>query len=97
MLALDLPVPRRDGVALVAHALAFDAYGNVFLDVHGDELPNNVTVGGRPAVRGRTFADVPVGSLLLYEDSSGTLALAINQGSARDELGLDPGDEVRLA
>jgi S-adenosylmethionine hydrolase len=94
---LDLPVPRRDGVALVAHALAFDAYGNVFLDVHGEELPNNVTVGGRPAVRATTFADVPVGGLLLYEDSSGTLALAINQGSARDELGLDTGDEVRLA
>jgi S-adenosylmethionine hydrolase len=94
---LDLPVPRRDGVALVAHALAFDAYGNVFLDVRGEELPNNVTVGGRPAVRATTFADVPVGGLLLYEDSSGTLALAINQGSARDELGLDTGDEVRLA
>jgi S-adenosylmethionine hydrolase len=94
---LDLPVPRRDGVALVAHALAFDAYGNVFLDVHGEELPNNVTVGGRPSVRATTFADVPVGGLLLYEDSSGTLALAINQGSARDELGLDTGDEVRLA
>jgi S-adenosylmethionine hydrolase len=97
LMALDLPVPRRDGVALVAHALAFDAYGNVFLDVRGDELPNDVTVGGRPAARGRTFSDVPVGSLLLYEDSSGTLALAINQGSARDELGLEPGDEVRLA
>ena len=34
------------------------------------------------AVSARTFADAPRGSLILYEDSYGSLALAVSQGSA---------------
>ncbi len=48
------------------------------------------------ATRGRTFADAPEGSLILYEDSSGRLALAVNRGSAADALGVEPGDEVAI-
>ena len=95
--ALELPIPRRDGNVLVAHAIAFDAYGNVLLDAGGADVAENATVAGRHAVRGRTFGDVPAGALLVYEDSSGALALAVNGGSARDELGLELDDEVRFA
>lgn len=51
------------------------------------------------AIRGHTFADVPPGALLLYEDSREMVALAVNEGSAAQRLGLDYGDqvEVRLA
>ena len=56
-----------------------------------------VEVAGRWVARGRTFGDVPDGELLLYEDSSGALALAVNGGSARDELDLRLDDEVRIA
>jgi S-adenosyl-L-methionine hydrolase (adenosine-forming) len=99
LVALTLPEPRREGVALVAHALAFDAYGNVLLDASGGDLPTaeRVEIAGRWVARGRTFGDVPDGELLLYEDSSGTLALAVNGGSARDELGLRLDDEIRIA
>jgi len=99
LVALTLREPRQEGVALVAHALAFDAYGNVLLDASGGDLPpgERVEVAGRWVARGRTFGDVPDGELLLYEDSSGTLALAVNGGSARDELGLRLDDEVRIA
>jgi S-adenosylmethionine hydrolase len=48
------------------------------------------------AVWARTFADVDRGDLLLYEDSSGTLALSVNGGSAAGLLDLDPDDEVEL-
>jgi S-adenosylmethionine hydrolase len=43
-----------------------------------------------------TFADVGDGELLLYLDSSRSLALAVNRGSAAAELRLAPGDEVVL-
>jgi S-adenosylmethionine hydrolase len=42
------------------------------------------------------FADVDPGETVVYEDASRTLALAVNRGSAADELGLGPDDEVRL-
>ena len=41
-----------------------------------------------------TFADVTSGELLVYEDASRRLALALGQGSAAAELGLAAGDEV---
>jgi S-adenosylmethionine hydrolase len=44
----------------------------------------------------RTFADVGDGELLLYVDSSGSVSLAVNRGSAAAELGLAAGDEVVL-
>ena len=99
LVALALPEPRREGIALVAHALAFDTYGNVLLDASTGDLPpgERVEVAGRWVARGRTFGDVPDGELLLYEDSSGALALAVNGGSARDELNLRLDDEIRIA
>ncbi len=99
LVALRLPEPRRQGGALVAHALAFDTYGNVLLDAAVADLPagDSVEITGRRVAVRRTFGDVPEGALVIYEDSSGTLALALNQGSARAELGLRLDDEVRIA
>jgi S-adenosyl-L-methionine hydrolase (adenosine-forming) len=50
-----------------------------------------------PAVYGRTFADAPEGSLLVYEDSDRRLAVAVNQGSAAERMGISVGDELRIA
>jgi S-adenosyl-L-methionine hydrolase (adenosine-forming) len=105
--ALELPRPRRDGDALVAHALLVDVYGNVTLNVRHEDLPASglafghsleVTAPGRTvhATFTGTFADVPAGELLVYEDASRTLALAVNRGDAAAELQLEPDDEVRL-
>lgn len=44
----------------------------------------------------RTFGDAPGGSLLLHEDSTGRLALAVSGGSAAALLGLAPGTPVSL-
>jgi S-adenosylmethionine hydrolase len=46
---------------------------------------------------GKAFADVPPGEAVLYEDSSGSLAIAINQGSAAGRLGVAADDEVVLS
>ncbi|MGK2939879.1 MAG: SAM hydrolase/SAM-dependent halogenase family protein [Solirubrobacteraceae bacterium] len=101
---LDLPAPRRDGATLLAHALGFDRYGNVTLEIshdwlieHGLKIGRALTVNGHPATYGLTFADVAPGALLVYEDAYRTLALAVNRGSARDLLALDLDDELRVA
>ena len=104
---LELPRAHRHGDAVVAHVLTTDVYGNVSLDAT-PELARAaglepgaalvVEVAGREAAGqlGRTFADVPPGELLAYGDARGTLALAVNGGSAAALLDVRPDDEVRL-
>jgi S-adenosylmethionine hydrolase len=105
LVRLDLPqaIVSDDG-AVTAHVLGLDSFGNVLLDVeHGQlagtalRLGRPLTVRDRDATFARTFADVAPGALLLYEDPSRRLSLAVNGGDAAVELGLAPGDSVRLA
>jgi S-adenosylmethionine hydrolase len=48
------------------------------------------------AVFARTFADAPRGSLIVYEDSYGNLALAVSHGSAAQLLRVEEGGEIVL-
>jgi S-adenosylmethionine hydrolase len=103
LVALELPRPRREDGALVAHVMVVDGFGNVQLDAApgdlGERLGHTIEVGdGHTARYLRTFADAEPGELLLYEDAAGMLALAVNGGEASGELGgLRHGDAVRLA
>jgi S-adenosylmethionine hydrolase len=100
--SLELPRPRHEDGAVVAHVMVVDGFGNVQLDAVaadlGGRLGRAVEVGdGRSARYLRTFADAEPGELLLYEDAAGMLALAVNGGEAVAELGdVAPGDEIRL-
>jgi S-adenosylmethionine hydrolase len=104
LVALHIPSAQRDqDGGFVAHALAFDRFGNVMLDVEHAELAGSglmlghrVTINDELAHYARTFADVPPGELLLYEDAYRTLALAVNRGSAALHLGLELDAEVRI-
>jgi S-adenosyl-L-methionine hydrolase (adenosine-forming) len=104
---VELPVPRTEDGALVAHALVLDRFGNVGLDVDHEQLAGSgLTLGGTVEVEtggerylakyAQTFADVTAGELLVYEDAYRTLALAINRGDAASTLGLRPDAEVWL-
>ena len=42
------------------------------------------------------FADVPADALLLYLDSYGNLALAVNRASAAERLGVNSDDRIVL-
>jgi S-adenosyl-L-methionine hydrolase (adenosine-forming) len=94
------------GPVVVAHVARADRFGNVILDLVEPDLPASGLRLGRPlrveaggahdAIYARTFADAPDGALLLYLDSSGSLALAVNRGSAAERIGLARGDEVSL-
>ena len=59
-------------------------------------LGDEVEVAGRRARYVRTFAEVGEGELLVYEDARRNLAVAVNRGSAMDELGVALDAELRL-
>ncbi len=103
LVRLRAPEARPEGENLIVHVLLRDGFGNLSLDATASQmeaLGGEVVVraGARSlrAVRGRTFADVPAGGLLLYRDGLGVAALAVNLGSAADLLGAGPGDELLL-
>ena len=100
---MHMPLAQVETDGLVAHAIGFDRFGNVTLDVEHEELTaaglrlgRPVQVNDRTAQYAVTFADVPPGDLLLYQDAYRTLALAVNRGSARDVLGLELDAELRI-
>ncbi len=106
--ALELPRPRIYPDRVVAHVLYSDGFGNLALDLaHADLAGTFLQPGTRVLVEAernrstvpfaRTFSDVGEGQGLLFEDSGGSLALAINRDSAARVLGLDPDDEVTLS
>ena len=104
LVRLELSRPRVEDGALVALAVYLDRFGNVALGAEGGpglrhEVRLVVSLRGEswPGVFGRTFADVAAGELLVYEDSYGRLAVAVNQGSAVQRLGISVGDELRIA
>jgi S-adenosyl-L-methionine hydrolase (adenosine-forming) len=107
LVRLERPMPRIEPERVIAHVVAVDRFGNLALDLTDRLLPKSglrlgwpleveTTAGNRGAVFALTFADVPNGELLLYEDSSRRLALALNRGSAAESLALGRGDEVIL-
>ena len=97
---------ERDG-SVLARVVSIDTFGNVQLDAAHEQLPETGLRMGRPVridIGGRTvgaqfaraFADVAPGEVLVYEDASRMLAVAVNTGDAADDLLLGPGDEVRI-
>jgi S-adenosylmethionine hydrolase len=104
---LELPrarVGRREIGALV---LAVDHFGNVQLNLTGDQIREagfsqgdvlGVEVGQerRRATLARTFADVPAGEAVVFEDSSRAVAIALNGGNAAEALSAAPDAAVEL-
>jgi S-adenosylmethionine hydrolase len=104
---LDLPQPRLYPDRVVAHVLYVDGFGNIALNIDHQGLAETfLRLGHKVAVDtgrarvtvpfARAFADVSAGQGLLYEDSSRSLALAVNRDSAAELLELRPDDEVVL-
>ena len=102
---LEMPLAHPSGDReLIAHAVAFDHYGNVTLDVEHDELTSiglrlgqGVVINGVDAVYGSTFSDTAPGNLLVYQDPYRTLSVAVNRGSARDRLALRHDDTLTIS
>jgi len=106
LVPLELPRPRVEDGWLVAHMLYVDRFGNVQLDAGHDDLEGADLRMGRGVVLrdasgqthscpfARTFADARPGELLLYEDASRRLAVAVSHGDAGARLGARIDDEL---
>jgi S-adenosylmethionine hydrolase len=99
LVRLPEPVLDRGDGWVEAEVLTVDRFGNVQLAAGGAELAglgDGLRVGEEPAVRGGTFADADAGGLVVYVDSAGRVAVAVNGGRAADVLGASPGDVLRI-
>ena len=85
---------------LEAEVVTVDRFGNVQLAAGGGMLSGlgpELMVGGMKARRAQTFGEAGPGELIVFEDSAGRVALAINGGRAVVILSVRPGDIVRIA
>ncbi|WP_433721426.1 SAM hydrolase/SAM-dependent halogenase family protein [Actinoplanes sp. CA-051413] len=85
---------------LEAEVLTVDRFGNVQLAAGGATLSGlspDLVIGGVKARRAQTFADAQQGEMIVYEDSAGRVAIAVNGGRAVVLLSVRPGDIVRVA
>ena len=105
---LELPVAQIGTARIRASALYIDRFGNIQLNLTSKDLEKVGIVPGTKvevevrferyfAVAARTFAEVRTGDIVLYEDSYGNIALAINQGNAAGMFSLRVGQEVLLS
>jgi S-adenosyl-L-methionine hydrolase (adenosine-forming) len=107
LVRVELPEPEVGQNRIRGTAIAVDRFGNIALNLRRDQLEQlDLAAGTRVeltsrgerffAVSARTFADAPRGSLILYEDSYGSLALAVSRGSAAQLLRVEEGAEIVL-
>jgi S-adenosylmethionine hydrolase len=81
----------------LAQVIYIDGFGNCMTGLRAARVPDAVMqVAGHRLTLQRTFADVPAGSPLLYENSQGLLEIAVNQGRADVALGLKIGSATTL-
>ena len=61
-------------------------------------IPQTVemTINGHRLTRSRTFSDLPKGGAFWYENSSGLVEFAVNQGDAKTALGIDIGSSFTI-
>lgn len=99
-LPLARPLRKPDG-SVTGRVLHIDTFGNLITSIRSQDLPPeggrvSVELGGR-VIQGlaRTYAGGE--ALVALFGSSGHLEVALRNGSARDILDADVGDEVRVS
>jgi S-adenosylmethionine hydrolase len=82
----------------LAAIIYVDHYGNAMTGLRAARLAGGteLEVAGRRIARARTFADVPAGAPLWYENANGLAEIALNGGSAAACFELKPGSPVAV-
>ena len=75
-----------------------DTFGNAMTGLRAKNVPtgSEMIVNGHRLARARTFSDLPEGSAFWYENSSGLVEFAVNQGDAKSTLGIEVGSEFSI-
>jgi S-adenosyl-L-methionine hydrolase (adenosine-forming) len=109
LVQLETPRASAESGTVLAPVIGVDGFGNVQLGaVHADLESIDAGLGDRVELTlesgeahvgtyALTFSDVSDGELLLFEDSTMQLALAVNRGRAADRLGVRGGDQLRIS
>jgi S-adenosylmethionine hydrolase len=73
-----------------------DDFGNAMTGLRASTLDGGqqLQVGGHAVAPARTFGEVAPGEAFWYANSCGLAEIAVNQGSAREQLGVEVGDKV---
>ena len=107
LVRLEIPRAEVGERRVRATVLYVDRFGNVQLNATVADLEAVGIVSGANveveagfdafyAVAAQTFADVRRGDVVLYEDSYGNIALAVNGGSAAEMFSARPSRELRI-
>lgn len=98
------PGIRRDAAARIdrswpqddARIIHFDHFGNAITGIAAERCDGRrfLNVRGQRLERARRFGEVPPGRAFWYANANGLVEVAVNQGNARDALGLRFGDPV---
>ena len=97
-----LPAPvRRSADEIESEVLIVDAFGNLVSALRTDEIDGSladwvVEVAGREVPCAGTYAEVGAGEPLALVDSYGHLEIAVRDGDAARELGVERGAPVIL-
>jgi S-adenosyl-L-methionine hydrolase (adenosine-forming) len=107
LVRLELPQAEVRTNRIGASILYVDAFGNMQLNLTREHLDQaDVQPGARLelelagqryyAIAARTFSDARAGDLILYEDSYGNVAVAMNRGNAAEMLSARAGQGLRI-
>ncbi len=90
------PLRSPDWPDDLAAIVYVDHYGNAMTGLRAVQLHADTVIeaGGVGIERARTFADVPQGAPLWYENANGLAELALNGGSAAARFELEPGSPI---
>jgi S-adenosylmethionine hydrolase len=97
LLTIPIGRPRRSPDGVVGVVLHMDAYGNGVTNIREADVnlsTDSVAAGGRRLPLLATYGEAAPGQALALWGSSGTLEIAVRDGSAAKDLGLRRGDRV---
>jgi len=88
------PLPACDAPLIIYQ----DTYGNLFTGLRAKTLSTQVILNSNAhsIAYARTYSEVPLGSLLWYENAIGLVEIGRNQGSAAEYLGVHIGDTIQI-
>ncbi len=89
-------VSRRDWPDDWSAAIYIDRFGNAVTGVRASSLPPGAAleINGRRLSRFKTFSEAEPGQMFCYENASGLMEIAVNQGNASQLGGIQPGSII---